>query len=136
MRKIVIPGMKDATGAYVKEPAPIPPAPKPYVEPNRDDVSLDDLLSRCLITLWRQVYALQEASSGGGKLTPAQALELRENTKLLMDLKKREKDLLDKMSDEELEELARKKKAKNGIASSRRARPKKTGQSKDPAEDV
>lgn len=99
-------GLKDETGAYIKLPKPVAVEEAPYTEPLRHDVSLDDLLSRCMLVLWREVYNLQEATSGGSKLTKEQALELRENTRLLMELKKKEKDLLDGLSDEELADLA------------------------------
>lgn len=120
-RKIL--GLKDEQGAYVKTSSGLPQGacpdkcghlgcaliekaqPKLYTEPMRHDVSLDDLLSRCLLVLWREVYNLQEASSGGHKLNEEQAKELRENTRLLMELKRKEKDLLDGLSDDELKEL-------------------------------
>lgn len=134
-KKVVV-SVKDATGAFVKQERYVPaepaaPAAPPWVEPQIGDISLDDLLSRCLRTLWREVRLLEMATHGGAKLTPIQADQLRDNTKLLMDLKKREKDLLDGLSDEELEELSRKKKshdfAEGSGARSRPSRKKKKG---------
>ncbi len=101
------PPLKDERGAYVK---PEPPAPKPpYSEPALGDVTLDDLLARCIRILRREVKNLEESSSGGSKLSKDQSNELRENVKLLMELKKREKELLDALSDDELDRMAREK---------------------------
>lgn len=113
-----IPGMlKDEHGVYLKPPivppTPKAPAAKRYTEPKRGYVSLDDLLARCLLILWREVRNLHEQSHGGNKLTKEQSLELRENVKLLMDMKKKEKDLLDGLTDDELDEMAKAKGVQN-----------------------
>lgn len=137
-----VPGwLKDEHGAYVKVPAESKPAesvtlPTPYNEPLRHDIDLDDLISRCRLVLWREVHNLQIASAGGAKLTKDQAIELRENMKLLVELKKKEKDYLDSLPDEELAALGKAKNANVSVDGSGRTRNRPPRKAKKPTEVI
>lgn len=111
MRKIVQPnsvGIKDENGIYMPVPK-IKAHEEPLVEMNTpmEDISLDKLLNNCLVLLDREIKELRKESVLG-KLSKDSAHSLRENAKLILDLKKKEKELLDGMSEEELREFIEK----------------------------
>jgi len=64
------------------------------------DISIDALIDKGLIALSREIQNLLVASRH--KLQPAEAKDLRDHLKLLFELQEREKNALDKLSDEEL----------------------------------
>lgn len=64
------------------------------------------LIDDCLLVLHREVKNLV-ALSVRGKLEPNDARDLRDHLKLLFELKAREDDSLQGMSDEELEQHAK-----------------------------
>lgn len=74
------------------------------VGPDRpiSDVSIDGLLGDGLLCLDREMRNLKFATAKG-KLSPAEAKDLRDTVKLLFELKDREKELLEGLKDEELE---------------------------------
>lgn len=103
-RRIPVFGVKNADGSYAKvPPAETPGAPPTVKEEPKADADLDNLLSKCLIILDREVRHLMMLSME--KLNKDNAHSLREHTKLIMDLKKREKELLDDLPEGELEKL-------------------------------
>lgn len=104
MSKKIIPGYKDESGSYVKEPTP--PAPISNSDPKISDISLDDLLDKHLLILFRETKNLLMESSSG-KLNKDNSQCMRDNIKLLIELKKKEKELLDALSDEDLERLTK-----------------------------
>jgi|SRR5579859_6734086 len=105
MRKIIQNALKDENGQYL--PLPISKPPKKHRDPKASDISLDDLMDKHLLLLYRETRMLLEESSGG-KLSKDSANSMRENMKLIVELKKKEKELLDNLSNEELEELKNK----------------------------
>lgn len=68
------------------------------------EISIDGLLGDGLLGLYREMRNLLFLSSKG-KLSPADAKDLRDTVKLIFELKDREKELLEGLSTEELEEL-------------------------------
>lgn len=106
-RRIPVPGIKGPDGAYQlpATQAQVDEAlHKVIKEASSGDPDLDNLLSKCLTILDREVRHLMLLSLD--KLSKDNAHSLREHTKLIMDLKKREKELLEDMPDEDLERLA------------------------------
>lgn len=106
-----IPGLlKDENGIFVRPAASAssaePPLPKKRNrDPKPSDISLNDLMDKHLLLLYRETKMLLQESSKGAKLSKESALCVRENLKLLMELKKKEKELLDTASDAELKKL-------------------------------
>jgi hypothetical protein len=86
-----------------KEPVKVQ-APDPAII----DISLDDLLGKSLLILYREIRNLLIESSGG-KLDKDSSQNLRDYIKLLNELKTKEKDVLNTLSDEELEKLLQEK---------------------------
>lgn len=101
MKKIVtkIDNEKDESGAYIKSPAP-PPEPPVRVA----DLSLDAILSKQLLALERVTKQLLISASSGA-MSNAEIQSLATCIKTTLDLKEREKELLDTLSDEELEKV-------------------------------
>lgn len=101
-----VPGVKDDKGAYV--PAVVGAfkyeGPLAIKEPD-PEVSLDDILGKQLLALARVTKQLVMASSGGG-MTKDEIQSLATCIKVTMDLKAKEKELLDTLTDEELEKAA------------------------------
>jgi hypothetical protein len=99
MKRIVPPqpSVKDETGAFVKV---TPPAPMPVVT----DISLDDILERQLLILDREVKRLTELSSHD-LLTKDQGVAFERCVKILREFKKEERDALDALDDEHLDNL-------------------------------
>lgn len=82
-------------------------ASAPPQDPLVKDISLDDLLGKHLLLLYRETRSLLQESARGEKLSRESAQCLRDNLKLLLELKENEKKLLEDLSDEELEKMAR-----------------------------
>lgn len=70
------------------------------------DISVDKLVGEGLLALSREIRNLLTASAQG-KLDPASARDLRDHLKLLFELKDREGNNLDGMSDAELRAKAK-----------------------------
>lgn len=79
--------------------AEMPPEP-----PKLGDISVQRLIDDSLTVLAREVKNLLMLSSKG-KLTPPDAKDLRDHLKLLFELKDRESDLLNGMTDDEIKAL-------------------------------
>lgn len=75
--------------------------------PPPSDISVQRLIDDSLLALYREVKNLL-LHSAKGKLSPSDARDLRDHTKLLFDLKDREDKTLSEMTDDELKEVARK----------------------------
>ena len=86
------------------EQAP-PPTPV-LLDPPVGKISLDWLIGRHILMIYRETRTLLENCSGGRKLCKEDAQCLRDNLKLLLELKDREKDLLEGFEDAELEKRA------------------------------
>ncbi len=101
--------MKDENGAFL--PSHLIPQPKKrrIRAPKAADINLSNLMDKHLLLLYRETKALMIESAKGNKLSKDSALAMRENLKLIMDLKKKEKDMLDNLSDEELSKLIEEK---------------------------
>lgn len=69
-----------------------------------NDISIDKLLTDGLLGIYREVKNLLYLSAKG-KLGKDSARDLRDTVKLLFELKDREKDLLENLSNEDLEKL-------------------------------
>lgn len=102
MKKIVtkIDNEKDASGAYTKSPAPSP-EPQPVVA----DLSLDAILNKQLLALERVTKQLLISASGGA-MSNAEIQSLATCIRTTLELKAKEKELLDFLSDEELEKAS------------------------------
>ena len=102
------PSVKDAKGIYGKaEVAAAPPLPELGPMPDADAASL---LHKSMEILRREVVSLYLLSASG-KLNEKAARDLSSYIKLLHDLAKSERDVLDEMTDEDLElEIARRNK--------------------------
>ena len=110
MRKIVqhLIGVKDENGIYQTVKVPEPEKPKKFRDPKASEISLDDLMEKHLTLLYRETRNLLMESSEG-KLGKDSAHSMRENMKLIVELKKKEKEVLSDMSVEELEKLTNEK---------------------------
>lgn len=107
MRKIVE-GIKDDTGSFI----PLPKLQTPPVkteDPIPESISIDALLSTGLNAIYRTMrYLMGEISSPGGPSRET-IMNLKDIMSMLHDLKKKEQDLMDDFSDEDLEKLSKKK---------------------------
>lgn len=88
---------KNASGQYERVAAP-----EPEPVPVRTDVSIDSLLNKGLLAIERTMKHIVERSVHG-VLERQDVQNLKDLMSLLQELKASEKDILDKMSDEELE---------------------------------
>lgn len=109
MKKYIPGGKKDENGIYQK----IEAAPQAIqeTEGNGDDgnISIDDLLKKGLLAIKRAMKSvLAEVSAGSPSRETIQ--NLKDLMAMLKELKKEEKDILDNLSDEELEKLLTKSK--------------------------
>lgn len=109
MRKIVE-GVKDATGSFLPLPKLSDPAAEiKKEEPVPDNISIDALLATGLNAIYRTMrFLMGEIASSAGP-TRETIMNLKDVMTMLHDLKKKEQDLLDDISDEELEKMSRKK---------------------------
>jgi len=109
MKKIVG-GVKDVNGIYIKLPsAPseveVSPPTSPIVPDS--DISLDDIARRIVKALDRATRNLLDAISTGD-ISRETIGALKDCEAMHRELSKKEKDFLDKASDEELEKLLKK----------------------------
>lgn len=80
--------------------------PKEVVpDPDIKDISVDRLIDDGLLVLFREIRQLKLLSARG-KLEPNDARDLRDNVKLLFELKEREADSLKNLTDAELKTQA------------------------------
>lgn len=110
-KKIVTGGqvsVKDSSGAYLPSHSSPPPKktrirrPK---EPLPSDINLTDLIDKNLLILFRETQKLMRESGTLELLPKDSAHSVRENLKLLVELRKKEKEILDTMTDEDIEKL-------------------------------
>lgn len=105
-RKIVVSssaGVKDDQGAFVKVgPQPEPPAPRF----KRSETDLEEMLNGQILALGRTTKALLERSVAG--LNKDEVASLATCIKLTLELREKEKALLNDMSDDELAKIASK----------------------------
>lgn len=96
--------IKNSRGEYEKVPVEAPaPAPTPSL-PNGDDISIDGLLKSGLGAIERLLKILWKDISAGSP-DRATVQNLKDCVAMLLELKKKEDDLLDKLSNSELEKL-------------------------------
>lgn len=100
MGKRIVPGaVKDDKGIYIKQ---MPS--KPETDIKVTDISLDDLIGKYYLILHRETKNLL-IESAAGKLDKDSSQCMRDNIKLLLELKKKEKELLESLTDEELKDI-------------------------------
>jgi hypothetical protein len=96
---------KDENGIYLPPVMVSPPKKKRVRDPKPADISLSDLMDKYLLLLYRETKHLLRESVSDGKLSKDSSHCMRENVRLIIDLKKKEKELLDSLSAEELDKL-------------------------------
>lgn len=106
MRKIVE-GIKDTTGSF------LPPSRPVYVEIIKDalvpdTISIDNMLNTSLTSLYRILRHINGEISSPAGPTRETIQNLKDVMTMLHELKKKEQDLLNEISDEELEKLSKK----------------------------
>lgn len=102
MTRKIVDGIKDHAGAYIPVPKPLE---KPVEAPF--DGSIDNLIYRGL----RAIYGLMrdiESDIAMGSPDRDTVQNLKDAMTMLRDLKKEERELLDGMSDEDLEKMLKK----------------------------
>jgi hypothetical protein len=88
-------------------PKPSTTAPVDYtprekvIDPPLSDISVQRLLDDALLALYREIKNLLLLSAKG-KLSPTDARDLRDHSKLLFELREQEKDSLRHLTDDEL----------------------------------
>lgn len=92
-----VPGVKDDSGAFIK-------VQPPSAEPVITDISLDDIHERQLLILHREVKRLTELSAAA-LLSKDEGIAFERCVKILREFKKEEREHLDALPDEELDEL-------------------------------
>jgi hypothetical protein len=90
VRRIPVPGLKDESGAYIKEPV---------------DLSIDALLKQGLETIHGVMKVCRQAAKSGIH-TREDVMNLKDCMAMLSDLKEKEDALLEEMSEEELKKVA------------------------------
>ena len=78
--------------------------PKP-ADPAISDIAVDGLIAKCLLILHREVTNLLMLSAKG-KLDDKSARDLKDTTKLLFELRDREKDILEAMDEDDVKKAA------------------------------
>jgi hypothetical protein len=99
VKKIINPSIKDENGIYNKN---VDPGSSTIVT----DLSIDKLLQEGLINIYGIMRAIK-ADVGTGMPSRESVMNLKDIMAMLRDLKKDEKDLIEKLSDEELENLVK-----------------------------
>lgn len=105
MKRFVTPKQPDTPPSQTPETAPASP---PLLEHKFHDINLDSLLNRHLQLLYLETRQL-EAEARAGKLPKDSAYAMRENLKLIMELKKKEKELLDNLTDDDITKMIEEK---------------------------
>jgi len=75
-------------------------------DPVISDISIEGLIGDGLLVLYREIKNLMSKSMYG-KLEASDARDLRDHLKLLFELKNREKEFLNTLTDEEIESKAK-----------------------------
>lgn len=101
--------IKDDTGAFIKASLPPIEKKKAVRDPKPSQISLGELMDKHLLLLYRETRALLMESGNGGRLSKDSATMMRENLKLIVELRKKEKELLDQLSDDEIKKLIEEK---------------------------
>ncbi len=96
---------------YIAKPSTELPKQEAIDTPLMSDVSIAKLIRDCLVILSRETKNLMILSVRG-KMDAASARDLRDNLKLLFELKDREQGLLDELSQEEIDNLTDNKETK------------------------
>lgn len=110
--KKAIPGYKNENGVYVKEPKKelednLPEALAPSKSLIPAEISIDDLMRSGLENIWGIMRAIK-VDVGTGIPSRETVQNLKDVMAMLKELKKEERDLLESMSDEELDKLVKK----------------------------
>jgi hypothetical protein len=102
MTKRIVEGIKDDKGAFI-------PIPKPQEKPVEVpfDGSIDNLIYRGLRAIYGLMRAI-ESDIATGSPDRDTVQNLKDAMAILKDLKKEERELLDSMSDEDLEKMLKK----------------------------
>jgi hypothetical protein len=97
-RKIILPpqAAKDEHGAYLPPSKPVVP------EPEVDDISIDNLMGKGLLALSRLMKSVL-VDITAKTYDRDTVMNLKDAMAMLKDLKKEERELLENLSDEELE---------------------------------
>lgn len=109
MTKRTVPGYKNADGVYEK--LPVEKTVSSTVEPSDiipANLSIDDLMRQGLENIYGIIRAIK-VDVGSGAPSRETVMNLKDVMTMLRDLKKEERDLLDDLTDEELEKLAKSK---------------------------
>lgn len=104
----IVGGTKDENGIFTKTPAPakleeIPPPP-PALDP---DLSMDSMLYRGLMTIDRIMLACAKEASTGAPSRES-VMNLKDCIAMIHVLQEKEAEILDKMTNEQIEEFLRK----------------------------
>lgn len=103
-RKYITPdGIKDENGHYMR---PLPPKPEQEATGPAGDISIDDLLEKGLYMLHLLMKSIQTQISTH-TYDRDTIMNLKDTMSMLHELKKREKELLDKLSEAELADLVK-----------------------------
>lgn len=98
------PSLKDENGAYLPLPAVTPLTAREEASGIEQDLSIDSLLHRSLVTVDRMLKAITiQASEGTWDRESVQ--NLKDLTSMLLEFKKKEAEILEQMSDETIEKL-------------------------------
>lgn len=93
VRKIVVPGAKDDSGTFL---------------PEKVDLDIDSLLNEGLSSVWGILRVVRIAVKSGAP-SRNDVMNLKDCMAMLHELKKQEIDLLDELTEDELEELLAKR---------------------------
>ena len=98
-------GVKDESGAYTRVVAPSPPvAPEPTPELPKGNLTIDELLQIGLNQIERLMICVGKDISTGVPSRES-VMNLKDCMSMLHELKKKEQELLDALSDDELKTL-------------------------------
>src|SRR3954469_2964823 len=109
MKKVILPSsqhlpsQKDENGFYLK--APVTAKPEPTVKVS--DISIESLMQKGLLAIERTIAATLREITAGNPATPSREaiMNLKDCMAMLESLKKREEELLNNLTDEELKKL-------------------------------
>lgn len=104
--KRIVGGKKDENGIFVKEVQET----SPQLPPTKIDISIDDELSKGLLAIQRLLKITSEEIVSGRQRDTAD--NLKKCMDMLMSLKKKESEILDNLSDEELEDMLKNRRTK------------------------
>lgn len=107
--KKIIGGTKDENGMYIAEPKKdiLVASPPISIDPVAEDISIDNLIGRGLVALDRLMKVIMINISSGAPNRDT-VMNLRDAMAMLHSLKEKEKELIDGLSDEALEKIAKK----------------------------